>query len=117
MCFVKFHEMSLPYVRKGVRERLPLFPAFPPGPLETPATQAKKSWKPSNKQTRKQKLKIKWSGGINFMNKPWVCFLVFFFVVVVVVVLFQTLKFSVYTELNKLSSITFSETNLYAVRM
>ena len=39
-----------------------------------------------------------------------------FFVVVVVVVLFQTLKFSVYTELNKLSSITFSETNLYAVR-
>ena len=44
-------------------------------------------------------------------------FSVFFFVVVVVVVLFQTLKFSVYTELNKLSSITFSKTNLYAVRM
>ena len=55
---------------------------------------------------------MKWSGGIKFMNKPWVCFFsVFFFVVV----LFQTLKFSVYTELNKLSSITFSETHLFAV--
>ena len=43
-------------------------------------------------------------------------FSVFVVVVVVVVILFQTLKFSVYTELNKLSSITFSETNLYAVR-
>ena len=30
MCFVKFREISLPYVRKGARERLPLFPAFPP---------------------------------------------------------------------------------------
>ena len=85
MCFVKFREISLPYVRKGARERLPYFP--PSHPLETPATQAKKSWKPSNKQTRKQKLKIKWSGGINFMNKPWVCFFsVFLFV------LFQTLN-------------------------
>ena len=43
---------------------------------------------------------------------PECVFLVCFFVVVV---LFQTLKFSVYTELNKLSSITFSETHLFAV--
>ena len=63
------------------------FPYFPPShPLETPATQAKKSWKPSNKQankqtnkeTRKQKLKTKWSGGINVKNKlfEFSCFVV-----------------------------------------
>ena len=56
----------------------------------------KKCWKPSNKQIRKQKLKTKWSGGINFMNKPWVWVCVFLFCFV----LFQTLKFCVYTQVH-----------------